>query len=83
VRGILDNSFKTDNTAILQSIILPLVWYDRETWSLTLKEKLRRIQGEMRKIFGSHNEEQRFLYCVNRIILERLRKYQLLFFIYL
>jgi len=69
MKETLDKSFKRDNTAILQTIILPLVWYDRETRSLTLMKKIRQTEGELRKIFGSHKEEQRFSYCVNRIIL--------------
>jgi len=67
VKETLVNSFKRDHTATLQSIILPLVWYDRETWSLM--EKLRQTEGKLRKIFGSHKDEQKFSYLVNWVIL--------------
>jgi hypothetical protein len=66
-----------------RTIILPLVLYRRETWSLTLREehKLRVIENRLlRKIFGPkrdevtgeckklHNEELRDLYSSPSII---------------
>jgi hypothetical protein len=58
---------------IYRTIILPVVWYGCETWSLTLREKhrLRVFENKvLRRIFGPnrdewrtlHNEELNFLY---------------------
>jgi hypothetical protein len=67
----------------IYEIILPLVLYRCETWSLTLREEhrlrvfenrvLRRISGPMRdEVTGGlrklHNEELHSLHCLARII---------------
>ena len=74
--------FATKNMKIkiYRTIILPVVLYGCETWSLTLREehKLRVLEnGVLRKIFGPkknevtgqwrkvHNEELHYLYSPN------------------
>jgi hypothetical protein len=59
---------------IYKTIILPVVLYGCETWSLTLREE-HRLKRVLRRIFGPkrdevtgklrklHNEELRDLYC--------------------
>jgi len=45
---------------ICRTIILPVVWYGFETWSLTLREELRlRVFGNrvLRKVFGPKRDE--------------------------
>ena len=70
--------FKNLNIKIYRTIILPVVFYGCETWSLTLREESRLGVFEntvLRRIFGSrrdevtvewrrlHNEELNDLYC--------------------
>jgi len=66
-----------------RTIILPVVLYGCETWSLTLREerKLRVFENMLRRIFGPrrdevtgewrrlHNEELNDLYCAPNIVL--------------
>jgi len=69
---------KNTNIEIYGTIILPVVWYGCETWSLTLREERRLMVFEnrvLRRIFGPnrdevtgawgklHNEELNGLYC--------------------
>jgi len=71
------------NTMICRTIILPVVLYGCETWSLTLREerKLRVFENKvLRRIFGPrkeevteewrrlHNEELNDLYCSPNIV---------------
>jgi hypothetical protein len=58
------------------TIILPVILYGCETWSLTLREehRLRRIFGPKRdEVIGGwrklHNEELHDLYCLPSIII--------------
>jgi hypothetical protein len=70
-------------TKVYRTIILPLVLYGCETWSLTLREKRRLGVFEnwvLRRIFGPkrdevtrewrklHNEELNDLYCSHNIV---------------
>jgi len=61
---------------IYRTIILPVVLYGSETWSLTLREE-RRLRvfenGVLRKIFGPKRDEGA-MYKESQI-LEQLRKY--------
>jgi hypothetical protein len=41
---------------ICKTIILPVVLYGCETWSLTLREE-HRLNGELRRIFGPRRNE--------------------------
>jgi len=73
----LESNQRPSETENLQTIILPLVLYGCETWSLTLREERRLIVSENRvlRIFGPkrdevtgewrklHNEELNDLYC--------------------
>jgi hypothetical protein len=69
---------KNTKIRLYKNIILPLVLYRCETWSLTLREEQRQKLFEnkvLRRIFGQkrdgmmrgwrklHNEELRDLYC--------------------
>jgi hypothetical protein len=64
-----------------KTVVLPVVLYGRETWSLTLREELRVFENRpLRRIFGPktdevtgglrklHNEELRDLYSSPSII---------------
>jgi len=79
VQNLLSSSFLSKNlkTKICRTIILPLVFYGCETWSLTLREerRLRVFESRvLRRIFGPkrnevkgewrklHNEELNDLY---------------------
>jgi hypothetical protein len=42
---------------IYRTVILPVVLYGCETWSLTFKEKHRFLRTELRRIFGPKREE--------------------------
>jgi len=69
---------KNLNIKIYRTIILPIVLYGCETWSLTLREE-RRLRV-LRRVFGSkrdevtgewrklHNEELRDLYSLPNIV---------------
>ena len=78
--SLLSKKFKDQ---VYRTIILPVVLYGCETWSLTLKEKhrLRVFENRvLRRIFGSkregvtgewrklHNEELNDLYCSPKIV---------------
>jgi hypothetical protein len=85
VQNFLSSSLLSKNiqTEIYTTIILPVVWYGYETWSLTLKESgsrvfenrmLRRISGPKRDEVTRewrklHNEELTDLYTSSNIIL--------------
>jgi hypothetical protein len=66
------------NVKIYKTIILPVVLYGCETWSLTLREEhrlrafenraLRRIFGPKRRMGKLHNEELHILYSSPDII---------------
>jgi hypothetical protein len=73
---------------IYRIIILPVVLYGCETWSLTLREErtLRAFENRvLRKVFGSkrdevtgdwrrlHNEEHDYLYCSTNIAVVKSR----------
>jgi len=75
-------SIKNLKIKIYKSIILPVVLYGRETWSLTLREehRLRMLENRVvRRIFGhkreemaegwliAHNEEPRNLYTTHKL----------------
>ena len=79
MQNFLSSSLLTKNVNIMiyRTIILPLVLYEGETWSLTLREKRRMWvfqNGVLRRIFGPkrgevtgewgklHNEELNGLY---------------------
>ena len=80
---------KNVNIKIYKIIILPVVLYGCETWSMTLrKERRLRVCGNrvLRKIFGPkkdkvtrewrklHNEELNYLYCsANNVRMIKLR----------
>jgi hypothetical protein len=52
--------FKNKKIKIYRTIILPVVFYGCETWSLTLREECRPIVFESRelgRIFGPKREE--------------------------
>ena len=72
---LLSNNLKIK---IYRTIILPVVLYGCETWSLTLREerKLRdEVTGEWRRL---HNEELNDLYCspcIVRVIKSRRMKW--------
>jgi hypothetical protein len=85
VQNLLSFRLLSKNTKIrvYRAIILPVVWYGCETWSLTLREKQRLRVFEnrvLRRIFGSkrdeatgdwrtlHNEELNDLYSSTNII---------------
>ena len=74
--------FGDTNLQIYTTIILPVLWYGCETWSLTLREKrrLRVLENRvLRRIFGPkrgevtgewrklHNEEPNDLYSSTNI----------------
>jgi len=79
VQNLLSSCLLTKNLKIkiYRTIILPVVWYGCETWSLTLREEYRLRVTEkrvLRRIFGPkrdevtgewrklHNEELNVLY---------------------
>jgi len=77
------NVFKNLKIKIYSTIILPIVLYGCETWSLTLKEerRLRVFENRvLRRVFGPkrdevtgewrklHNEELNDLYCSSNIV---------------
>src|SRR5215469_7296138 len=85
VQNLLSSSLLSKNlkTKIYRTIILPIVLYGCETWSLTLREERRlRVFGNrvLRRIFGPkrdevtgewrklHNEELRDLYSLPNIV---------------
>ena len=85
VQNVLSCGFLSNNTKIkiYRTIILPVVLYGCETWSLTLVEerRLRVFENRvLRRIFGPkrdgvtvewrklHNEELNDLYCAPNII---------------
>jgi len=85
VQNLLSSSLLSKNIKIkiYRTIILPVVFYGCETWSLTLREELRLRMVEnrvLRSIFGPkegkligewrklHNEEQNDLYSSLNII---------------
>jgi hypothetical protein len=62
VQNLLSSSLlsKTVNIKIHRTIILPVVLYECETWSLTLKEECRLRVSEnrmLRRIFGPKRDE--------------------------
>jgi len=62
VQNILPSSLLSKNIKIkiYRTIVLPLVWYGCETWSLTLREKRRLRVFEnrvVRRIFGPKTDE--------------------------
>ena len=64
VQNILSSSllFKTLKIKIYRTIILPVVLYGRENWSLTWmwERKLRKFENRMlRRIFGPKRDEVR------------------------
>ena len=78
MQNLLSSSLLAKNIKILRTIILPVVLYECETWSLTLREERRLRVCEnrvLRGIFGPkryeitgdwrklHNEELSDLYC--------------------
>ena len=80
MQSLLSSSLLSKNLKIkiYRTIILPVVLYGSETWSLTLREKRRLRVFEnrvLRRIFGckgdeireswrkEHNEELKNLYC--------------------
>ena len=79
VRNLLSSSLLSKNLKIkiYRTIILPVVLYGYETWSLTLREehRLRMFENRVLRIFGPkrdevtgewrrlHNEELNDLYC--------------------
>jgi hypothetical protein len=53
-------TFSSEKIKIFETIILPLVVYGCETWSLTIREEHRLRMSEnraLRRIFGSKREE--------------------------
>jgi len=85
VQNLLFSSSLSKNLKIkkYRTITLSVVVYERETWSLTLREvrRLRMLENRvLRKVFGSnrdyvtgewrkiHNEELSYLYCSPNII---------------
>jgi len=86
VQNLLSSSLLSKNLKIkiYRSIILPVVLYGCETWSLTSREehRLRVFENRVfRRIFGPkrdevtgewrklHNEELNYLYCLPNIVL--------------
>ena len=80
VQNLLSSSLLSKNLKIkiYRIIILPLVLYGCETWSLTLRQERRlrmlrgifgpkryEVTGEWRKL---HNEELNYLYCSPNIV---------------
>jgi len=66
-------SFENLKTMICRYIILPVVLYGCETWSLKLREESRLRVSEnrvLRRIFGPkiRNEELNVLYCSSNIV---------------
>ena len=85
VQNILSSRLISKNveTKIYRTVILPVVLYGCETWSITLREerRLRELENRMlRRIFGPkrdevtgewrklHNEELNYLYCSPNIV---------------
>ena len=85
MQNLLSSSLlsKKTNIEINGTIILPVVWYGCETWSLTLREERRLMafeNGVLRRIFGPkrdevtaawrkiHNEELNGLYSSPNIV---------------
>ena len=85
VQKLLSSSLLSKNLKIkiYRTIILPVVLYGYETWSLTLREELRLRVFEnrvLKRIFGPkkdgvtgewrklHNEELNYLYCSPNIV---------------
>ena len=85
VQNLLSSSMLSKNLKIeiYRTIILPVVLYGCETWSLTLREEHRVMVFEnrvLRRIFGPkmdgvtgewrklHNEELNDLYCSHNIV---------------
>ena len=63
VQDLLSSSLlsKNFNIKIYRNIILPVVLYERETWSLTLREerRLRVFENRvLRRIFGPKRDEK-------------------------
>jgi hypothetical protein len=68
----LSSSFLSKNIKIkvYRTIILPVVLYGCETWSLTLREEHRVRVFEnrvLRRIFGSKRDEVSFMMCTHQI----------------
>jgi len=63
VQNILSYSLLSKNVKIriYRTVILPVVWYGCETWSLTLREerRLRMSENWVLRIFGSKKDEVR------------------------
>jgi len=62
VQNFLSSGLLSKNLLIIiyRTIILPVVWYGRETWSLTLREECRLRVFEnrvLRRIFGPKRDE--------------------------
>jgi hypothetical protein len=58
--SVFSSAFEILKIGIYKTIILPLVLYGLETWSLTLREEHRRRIFEnrvLRKIFGPRRDE--------------------------
>ena len=80
MQNVLSSSLqsKNINTKIHRTIILPVVFYGCETWSLTLRKErrlrvfenrvLRRIFGPKREWRKLHNEKRNHLYCSPNIL---------------
>ena len=83
MQNLLSSRLLSKNLKIYRTIILPVVLYGCETWSLTLREErtLRVFENRvLRRVFGSkrdevtgewrklHNEELRDLYSLPNIV---------------